>query len=76
MLRDISKDVVSSPMDLKKELYRQLNSELVSSDLQFAVGYVKGNSNDVWKMPTTLKGETILWCDKVDKKKDSVISDN
>ena len=45
MLRDISKDVVSSPMDLKKELYRQFDSELVSSDLQFAVGYVKGNSN-------------------------------
>ena len=27
-------------------------------------------------MPTTLKGETILWCNKVGKKKDSVISDN
>ena len=44
-------------------MLRDIKNYTVSSDLQFA------------KMPTTLKGETILWCDKVGKKKDSVISE-
>ena len=31
-------------MDSRRELYRQFGSELVSSDLKFAIGYVKGSS--------------------------------
>ena len=70
VLRDISKDIVSNPMDLRRELYRQFGSELVSSDLKFAIGYVKGSSyvyirsvadmDDVWKMATTVRSDTIL----------------
>ena len=78
VLRDISKDIVSNPMDLRRELYRQFGSELVSSDLKFAIGYVKGSSyvyirsvadmDDVWKMATTVRSDTILWCEKTMKK--------
>lgn len=58
MLRDIAKESVSSPLDLKKEIWKQFGSEVVSSDLAFPVGYINGNSkvsiisaadvNDVW----------------------------
>ena len=44
MLRDIAEESVSSPLDLKKEIWKQLGSEVVSSDLDFPVGYMNGNS--------------------------------
>ena len=73
MLRDIAKESVKSPLHLK-EIWKQFGSEIVSSDLDFPVGYMKGNSkmnitttadvNDVWA--SVKKGESIsLWCDRV-----------
>ena len=44
MLRDIAEESVSSPLDLKKEIWKQLGSEVVSSDMDFPVGYMNGNS--------------------------------
>ena len=74
MLRDIAKESMNSPLDLKKEIWKQFGSEVVSSDLDFAVGYMKGNSklsiisaadvDDVWG--SVKKRESIrLWCDRV-----------
>ena len=85
VLRDVTKETVSTPMDLRKELYKQFGAELVSSTLDFSVGYVKGNSkvtihspadvDDVWSMITS-KGEAInLWCDRV-AKRDEESSEN
>jgi len=81
VLRDIPKESLSSPMDLKEELYKQFGNDLVSPSLSFAVGYVKGSStvsirtpddmNDVWKMPGTIRGNTVLWCEKAVKKRGS-----
>ena len=44
VLSDVTKEVVSTPMDLRKELDKQLGDELVSSTLDFSMGYIKGNS--------------------------------
>ena len=74
MLRDIAEESVSSPLDLKKEIWKQFGSEVVSSDLDFPVGYMNGNSkmsiisaadvNDVWG--SIKKKENVsLWCDRV-----------
>ena len=65
-------------MELRKEIYKQFGAELVSSTLDFSVGYIKGNSKvtirspadveDVWNMITS-KGETVnLWYDRVTKR--------
>ena len=73
MLRDVAKESVNSPLD-SEEIWKQFGSEVVSSDLDFPVGYMKGNSkmsvisaadvNDVWT--SVKKGENIsLWCDRV-----------
>ena len=43
MLRDIAKESVKSTLHLK-EIWKQFGSEIVSSDLDFPVGYMKGNS--------------------------------
>jgi hypothetical protein len=74
MLRDIAEESVSSPLDLKKEIWKQFGSEVVSSDLDFPIGYMNGNSkmsiisaadvNDVWG--SIKKKENLsLWCDRV-----------
>ena len=78
VLRDVTKEEISTPMELRKEIYKQFGAELVSSTLDFSVGYIKGNSkvtvrspadvDDVWNMVTS-KGETVnLWCDRVTKR--------
>ena len=85
VLRDVTKEAVSTPLDLRKELYKQFGAELVSSTLDFSVGYIKGNSkvtihspadvDDVWNMITS-KGEAVnLWCDRV-AKRDEESSEN
>ena len=74
MLRNVDKESVSSPLNLRKEIWNQFGSEVVSSDLNFAVGYMKGNSklsiisaadvDDAWD--SVKKGESVsLWCNKV-----------
>ena len=86
ILRDVTKAAVSTPMHLRKELYEQFGAELISSDLDFAVGYMKGNSkvtihssadiDDVWTLSSSSKGETVvLWCDRV-KKRNAEFSDD
>lgn len=86
ILRDITKEAVSTPTELRKELYKQLGAELVSPTLDFSVGYVKGNSkvtihspgdiDDVWNMLTSSKGEAVtLWCDRA-VKRDEESSEN
>lgn len=78
VLRDVTKEAVSTPMELRKEIYMQFGAELVSSTLDFSVGYIKGNSkvtihspadvDDVWNIITS-KGEAVnLWCDRVTKR--------
>ena len=41
VLRDVTHVAVSTPMDLRKEIYKQFGAELVSSTLDFSVGYIK-----------------------------------
>ena len=63
-----------TPLELKREIWKQFGSDLVSPELDFAVGYMKGNSKmsiispvdiqDVWT--SVDKGDsTNLWCEKV-----------
>ena len=52
--------MMSTPMDLRNELYKQFGADLISPSLDFSVGYIKGNSkvtirsaadmSDVWSM--------------------------
>ena len=74
MLRYVSKDSVNSLLEIKREMLKQFGSEVVSSDLEFAVGYMKGNSkvsiissvdmDEVWA--SVEKGDSVsLWCEKV-----------
>jgi len=71
VLRNVSKDHVSTPTLLRKELLQQFGESLVSSAEDFAVGYYRGccklsicfpaDTEEVWKC--ACKGENItLWC--------------
>jgi len=71
VLRDVSKDHISTPTLLRKELLQQFGESLVSSAEDFAVGYYRGccklsicspaDTEEVWKC--ACKGENItLWC--------------
>ena len=74
-MRGVTKSAVSTPQQLKKELLKQFGADLISCDLKFSVGYMKGNSkvsivssadmNDLWTTVST-KGDdgVVLWCDK------------
>ena len=75
VLRDVTKSAVSTPTDLRKELYKQFGAGLISCALDFSVGYIKGNSkvtirsaadvDDVWNMVTSKAEAITLWCDRV-----------
>ena len=71
VLREVSKDRISTPTLLRKELIQQFGESLVSSAQDFAVGYYRGccklsicspaDIEEVWKC--ACKGENItLWC--------------
>lgn len=75
ILRDIEKEDLISPGQLRVELYRQFGQELISKDLNFGVGYMNGNSkvtirsaadiDDIWRLSNNSKEEGIvLWCEK------------
>ena len=71
VLRKVLKDAISTPMLLRKELLRQFGENLISTDSDCTVGYIKGGCklticssadvDEVWK--SGLKGENVtLWC--------------
>ena len=71
VLRDITKEKISSPQKLRRELNKQFGDALVSSKLDFPVGYMKNGSkvsirtsadvDDIWK-PATKSDQVTLWC--------------
>ena len=81
MLRGIGLVHFSSLNHLKQEIYRQLGTAVVSNDLSFDVGYIKGQTKlcmhskddlmEVWH--NLVKGGTcILWCEGVEVNKGSL----
>ena len=87
ILRDIMKEEVKSPGQLRAELFRQFGGDLLSEDLNFAVGYINGNAkvtirspadiDDVWRLSCSTSKEEgiVLWCEKT-KKRSYISSDN
>ena len=82
MLRNIIKDDIATPIQLRSELYKQFGEDLISSKLNFGIGYINGSSKvtihssadiDVWKMACS--SNVVLWCEKA-KKRVNVSSDN
>ena len=90
ILRNVTKDKVTSPQLLRKELLHQFSDKIVSPKLNFSVGFIKSGAkvtiqsstdiNDVWQC--ALRGENItLWCVGIrsgthDESSDSVESDS
>ena len=65
---------MNTPLQLRKEILKQFGEDLVSSDFNFSVGYIKGSTKlsirscedieDIWS--SVSRGENVtLWCDKV-----------
>ena len=71
VLRDITKEKISTPQKLRRELNKQFDDALVSCKLDFHVGYMKNGSkvsirtsadvDDIWKAATK-SDQVTLWC--------------
>ena len=71
VLRDITKEKMSTPQKLRRELNQQFGDALISSKLDFPVGYMKNSAkvsirtsadiNDIWKAATK-SDQVTLWC--------------
>ena len=76
VLRGITKESMPSQVQLKKQILKQFGAGIVSSDLDFSVGFMKGNSkvtilssadiDEVWTMVEACK-DVVLWCEGVRK---------
>ena len=80
VLRGIRKDNLCTPLQLKKELLTQLGADIISPDLDFSIGYMKGNLkvtiissadiSEIWTMIAASK-TVVIWCDRVQKQDSS-----
>ena len=71
VLRDVTRERMNTPENLRKQLYKQFGDKLISSKLDFPVGYMKSGAkvsirasadlDDIWGGVT--KGDPLtLWC--------------
>ena len=83
VLREVGAFNISTPLQLKEHIFKQFGDQLVSSRLDFPVGYIKAGSKvwirtdadikDVWSFIS--KGDTIsFWCHGINISED--VDDN
>ena len=85
MLRDIIKEKILTPQKLQRELNKQFGDALVSSKLNFPVGYMKNGSkvsirtsadiDDIWKAATK-SDQVTLWCYRISSNETSTDDDS